>query len=54
MAYTEHRAQKWRDENPKASARLDVEAVERDNKQRRILRVEAPPEKKEENTGGNG
>ena len=28
-----HRAQKWRDENPKASARLDVdvEAVERDN-----------------------
>jgi len=44
-----HRAQKWRDENPKASARLDVEveAVERD-KQRRIPRVEVPPEKKEE------
>jgi len=40
-----HRAQKWRDENPKASARLDVEAVERDT-QRRIPRVEVPPEKK--------
>jgi len=42
-----HRAQKWRDEdeNPKASARLDVEAVQRD-KQRRIPRVEVPPEKK--------
>jgi len=26
-----HRAQKWRDENPKASARLDEEEVERDN-----------------------
>jgi len=46
-----HRAQKWRDENPTASARLDVEAVERD-KQRRILRVEVPPEKKEENKEG--
>jgi len=40
-----HRAQKWRDENPKASARLDVEAVERD-KQRRIPRMEAPPDEK--------
>ena len=39
------RAKKWRDENPKASARLDVEAVERDE-QRRIPRVEVPPEKK--------
>jgi len=38
------RAKKWRDENPKAAARLDVEAVERD-KQRRIPRVEVPPEK---------
>jgi len=46
-----HRAQKWRDENPKASARLDVEAVERD-KQRRIPRVEVPPEKEEENKEG--
>jgi len=42
------RAKKWRDENPEASARLDVEAVERD-KQRRIPRVEVPPEKKEKN-----
>ena len=32
-------------------ARLDVEAVERD-KQRRIPRVEVPPEKKEENEEG--
>jgi len=44
-----HRAQKWRDENPKVSARLDVEllveAVRRDE-QRRIPRVEVPPEKK--------
>jgi len=46
-----HRAQKWRDENRKASARLDVEAVERD-KQRRIPQVEVPPEKKEENKEG--
>jgi len=46
-----HRAQKWRDENPKVSSRLDVEAVERD-KQRRIPRVEVPPEKKEENKEG--
>ena len=43
-----HRAKRWRDENPKAAARLDVEAVERD-KQRRIPRVEVPPERKEEN-----
>jgi len=46
-----HRAKKWRDENPEAAARLDVEAVERD-KQRRIPRVEVPPEKKEENKEG--
>ena len=46
-----HRAKKWRDENPKAAARLDVEAVEPD-KQRRIPRVEVPPEKKEGNKEG--
>ena len=48
MAYTKRRNG---DENPKASARLDVEAVERD-KQRRIPRVEVPPKKKEENKEG--
>jgi len=42
-----HRAKKWRDENPKAAAILDVEAVERD-KQRRIPRVEVPPVRKKE------
>ena len=46
-----HRAKKLRDENPKAAARFDVEAVERD-KQTRIPRVEVPPEKKEENKEG--
>jgi len=46
-----HRAKKKRDENPKAAARFDVEAVER-YKQRRIPRVEVPPEKKEKNRKG--
>ena len=40
-----HRAQKWRHESPKASARLDEEAVERDT-QRRIPRVKSHLRKK--------